>query len=164
MTFSCTELALGRMGSFLPLDKHRNLKQMLAKHQTNIYLKKLNIGYTHMPHNLANIQPPLTVSSLSLVRSEGKGKTRSLVTPQQDCNWLLQHRHPMAECGNAESSWPVSHRPCCSATWGKRSPSLSCCVYTPGALIHLSFSLNQHCGMWRGISCHREEGAAVWKA
>lgn len=36
-TFSCTELALGRMGSFLPLDKHRNLKQMLAKHQTNIY-------------------------------------------------------------------------------------------------------------------------------
>lgn len=62
------------MASFLPLDKHRNLKQMLAKHQTNIYFKKINIGYTHMPHNLANIQPPLTGSSLSLEEPGGKGK------------------------------------------------------------------------------------------
>lgn len=50
MTFSCTELALGRMGSFLPLDKHRNLKQMLAKHQTNIYFKENKYRlYPHTP-------------------------------------------------------------------------------------------------------------------
>lgn len=32
-----------------------------------------------MPHNLANIQPPLTASSLSLVKPGGKGESRSLV-------------------------------------------------------------------------------------
>lgn len=80
-----------------------------------------------MPHNLANIQPPVTVSSLSLVEPGGKGKTRSLVTPQQDCNWLLQHPRPT---GNASGWWLVSNPPCCSASRGKHSPSLPCVVCT----------------------------------
>jgi len=116
MTFSYTELALGRMGSFLPLDKHRNRKQMLAKYQTNIYFKKINTGYTHMPHNLANIQPPLTVSSLSLVKPGGKGKNPQSSHSTAGCNQLLQHCHPKAEHGNASSWWPVSDPPCCAAT------------------------------------------------
>lgn len=131
MTFSSTELALGRMGSFLPLDKHRNLKQMLAKHQTNIYFKKINMGYTHMPHNLATIQPPLTVSSFSLVKPGGKGKTRSLVTPQQNCNRLLQYRHPRAERGNASGWWPVSNPPCFQQLEGNTAlPSRVLCVHS----------------------------------
>lgn len=36
-------------------------------------------------------------------------------------------------------------------------------VRTAGAFICLSIALNKQCGKQRGISCHREEGAVVWK-
>lgn len=99
-----------------------------------------------MPHNLANVQPLLRVSSLSLVKPGGKRKTLSLVTPQQACNELHQHCQHRAECHYADAQSPFVQQ------LEGNSPTLPCVSCTlQGLLIYLSFSLSQHCGMQRVI-------------
>lgn len=90
-----------------------------------------------MPHNLANIQPLLTASRLSLLKGGEKGKThrktwRKRKNPQngaQDCSWLFQHPRPRADGGDTRSWWLIHDLLCCSAAGGRHSPVCASCVH-----------------------------------
>lgn len=84
-----------------------------------------------MPHNLANIQPPLTGSSLSLEEPGGKENPQSSHC-SAGWNWLLHQ--PRAQHGHASGWWPISSPPCCSEARGKGSPSLLGVLCTPQGL------------------------------